>query len=77
MLKWLGYAWTILKALLGGGDTQALRQEAEDKGKLEAENAQQKNALAAASIRDGIDSDNAKLSDNDLDKQLRADWQRD
>lgn len=71
-MKWLSVIWSILKSLLGiGGSTSALTQEAEDKGKLEAENAQQKTVLAASQDRNDIDNSVHRLSDNDLDKRLR------
>lgn len=70
-MKLLSVIWTILKSLLGiGANTSALTQEAEDKGKLEAENADQKNALAAASDRNDIDNSVHNLSDTDLYKRL-------
>jgi hypothetical protein len=71
-MQWLSVAWTILKSLLGiGGNTSALTQVSEDKGKLEVENADQKNALAASSDRNDIDNSVHNLSDTALTGELR------
>lgn len=71
-MKWLSIVWSILKSLLGiGANTSALTQEAEEKGKLEVENADQKTALAESQDRNDIDNTVHGLSDTDLDRRLR------